>query len=88
MNIEIEKKLLMKRILEINSEELISKLNSIINDEKGYNSLGFQTKDIDFWDTTPDEIKLEVEKAIEEIENGQFVAHEDVMKNYAKWLKK
>lgn len=86
MNIEIEKKLLMKRILEINSEELISKLNSIINDEKGYNR--FQAKDIDFWDMTPEEIKLEVEKAIEEIENGQFVAHEDVMKNYAKWLKK
>ena len=45
-------------------------------------------RDIDFWDSTPDEIKLEVEKAIEEIENGQFVAHEDVMKNYTKWLKK
>jgi hypothetical protein len=45
-------------------------------------------RDIDFWDTTPDEIKLEVKKAIEEIENGQFVANEDVMKNYVKWLKK
>ena len=62
-----------------------------------YNNPGFkplficpvlQLRDIDFWDTTPDEIKLEVEKAIEEIENGQFEAHEDVMKNYAKWLKK
>jgi predicted transcriptional regulator len=45
-------------------------------------------RDIDFWDTNPDEIKLEVKKAIEEIENGQFVANEDVMKNYVKWLKK
>jgi hypothetical protein len=47
-----------------------------------------QLRNFDFWDTTPDEIKLEVEKAIEEIESGQYVAHEDVMKNYAKWLKK
>ncbi len=62
-----------------------------------YNKLDFkptficpkhQLLNIDFWDTTPDEIKLEVEKAIEEIESGQYVAHEDVMKNYAKWLKK
>ncbi len=79
MNIELEKSWLLKKIAEINSENLISKLKAVIKEE---------TEEVDFWDELPDDIKAEAEVAITEIQEGKFTPHEEVMKQYEKWLKK
>lgn len=79
MNLELEKNWLLKKIAAINNEGLILKLKAIINEDAG---------DTDFWDELPDDLKNEVEVAIAEIEEGRFSSHNEVMKQYEKWLKK
>jgi len=79
MNIEFEKNWLLEKIAGIKSEKLISRLKAVIKEE---------TETVDFWDELHDEIKVEVELAITEIQEGKFTPHEEVMKGYEKWLKK
>lgn len=79
MNIELEKSWLVEKIGQINSEKLIAKLKTIILEEK---------ESVDFWDELHDDIKLDVEVALKEINEGKFINHEEVMKNYQPWLKK
>ena len=79
MNLELEKNWLLKKIAEINNEGLILKLKAIINEDAG---------DTDFWDELPDDLKNEVEVATAEIEEGKFLSHNEIMKQYEKWLKK
>jgi predicted transcriptional regulator len=40
----------------------------------------------DFWDELPEALKNEIEKGLEEIEAGEEISHEKVMKKYEKWL--
>ena len=40
----------------------------------------------DFWDELPEKVKSDIDEAIKQADNGQLVAHEDVMKKYAKYL--
>lgn len=40
----------------------------------------------DFWDQLPDFQKQSIEKGLAQVEQGNTIAHEDVMKKYEKWL--
>ncbi|MCF8426562.1 MAG: hypothetical protein K9I36_07505 [Bacteroidia bacterium] len=79
MNIELEKTWLLEKIAGINSEKLISRLKAVIKEE---------TDTVDFWDELHDDIKAEVKVALTEIQEGKYTPHEEVMKDYEKWLKK
>lgn len=48
----------------------------------------FAEDEVDIWDEMPDEIKAEVDKGLKELDAGKGIAHDKVMKKYAKWLKK
>lgn len=45
-------------------------------------------EDTDWWDTMPDEVKADIDKAIREADEGKLIPHEEVMKFLQKWLVK
>ncbi|MBE0638121.1 MAG: hypothetical protein IH598_06365 [Bacteroidales bacterium] len=42
----------------------------------------------DFWDQLPEFQKKSIEKGLSQVEQGNTIAHEEVMKKYEKWLTK
>ncbi len=71
MNIELEKSKLMKLLEETNDESIIASIKKI-----------FSTKKKDFWDELTDEQKFEIEESDKEIDRGEFVLYEDLLKKY------
>ncbi len=71
MNIELEKSELMKLLAETNDESIIASIKKI-----------FSTKKKDWWDDLTEEQKFEIEEGDRQIERGEFVLYEDLMKKY------
>lgn len=40
---------------------------------------------VDWWNDLSDEEKAEIEEGLKQIENGEVVSHESVMKQFEKW---
>ncbi|MFZ5551903.1 MAG: hypothetical protein ACOZCO_02215 [Bacteroidota bacterium] len=78
MDIKAEKIKLVHYIMSLNSASAISNFKKFIRK---------QEQD-DLWEELPDEIKADVEESIRQLENGEGIPHEKVMKRYEKWLKK
>ena len=47
-----------------------------------------EQEEMDLWDELPDEVKASVLISREQIKNGRYKTHDEVMKKYRKWLKK
>ncbi len=45
-------------------------------------------KEYDWWTDLPKEIQEEIDLSVQESKEGKTIPHEEVMKKYAKWLKK
>lgn len=71
MNIQLEKLELIKMLLETNDETIIASLKKI-----------FKTEKKDFWDELTPEQKEEIEESDKQIERGEFILYEDLMKKY------
>ena len=71
MNIELEKSKLMKLLEETNDESIIASMLKL-----------FSTKKKDFWDELTEEQQNEINKGIEDFENGRFYSYDEVMKNH------
>ena len=71
MNIELEKSELMKLLSETNDESIIASIKKI-----------FTTQKKDFWDELSEEQKFDIEEGDRQIERGEFVLYEDLMKKY------
>ena len=71
MNIELEKSELMKLLAETNDESVLASIKKI-----------FTTKKKDFWDELTEEQKFEIEEGDRQIERGEFILYEDLMKKY------
>lgn len=41
-----------------------------------------------WWDSLPDEVRADVEAALDESEKGEVTSHEEIQKRYRKWLAK
>ena len=42
-------------------------------------------ENVDWWNDLSDEEKAEIEEGLKQIENGEVVSHESVMKQFEKW---
>ena len=42
-------------------------------------------ENVDWWNDLNDEEKAEIEEGLKQIENGEVVSHESVMKQFEKW---
>lgn len=71
MNIQLEKSELMKLLAETNDESIITSIKKIFTAEKK-----------DFWDELSEEQKFEIEEGERQIERGEFILYEDLMKKY------
>jgi single-stranded DNA-specific DHH superfamily exonuclease len=71
MNIELEKSKLVKLLEETNDESIIASMLKLFNAKKK-----------DFWDELTEEQKFEIEESDREIDRGEFVLYEDLMKKY------
>jgi predicted transcriptional regulator len=70
MNIQAEKIEIMKMILETNNPKIIKSVKNIFR----------KSKETDFWETISQVQKDDILQGIEEIENGEVVDYEDLMK--------
>ena len=71
MNIELEKSKLMKLLEETNDESIIASMLKL-----------FSAKKKDFWDELTEEQKFEIEESDRQIDKGEFVLYEDLMKKF------
>lgn len=69
MDIKASKIELVKLILNIENNEFIKKVTDFINSEKA-----------DFWNELTAEQKAEIEKGLEELNNGEKSSYKDVLK--------
>lgn len=72
MNIQAEKLEIMKLILETENPLILKSIKKIFA----------KSSPVDFWTTLPQEQKNEIMLAIKEIENGDIVDYEDIIKNH------
>lgn len=71
MDIQFEKSELMKKLAETNDMSIIEAIKNILKSEKK-----------DFWNELTQEQKDEIEEGDRQIERGEFVLFEDLMKKY------
>jgi predicted transcriptional regulator len=71
MDIQFEKSQLMKKLEETNDMSIIEAIKNIFKSEKK-----------DFWEELTQEQKDEIEEGERQIERGEFVLYEDLMKKY------
>ncbi|KQB38137.1 hypothetical protein B6A10_03435 [Flavobacterium sp. L1I52] len=71
MDIQLEKLELIKLLAETNDESIIRSIKSIFN-----------KKQKDFWNDLTEEQKFEIEEGERQIEHGEFILFEDLIKKY------
>jgi hypothetical protein len=74
MNMQAEKLQLMKLILETENPKIL----------KSIKNLFFQEDKVDFWNSLTDEQKEEIDLGISEIENGESLDYETVVRKHRK----
>jgi hypothetical protein len=72
MNIQAEKLELVRLILDTDNPGILASIKRIFS----------KSKDMDFWDSLPQEQKEEIMKGITEIENSEIVIYEDFIKKH------
>jgi len=45
-------------------------------------------KEYDWWNELPEEVQQEIDLSAQEAKQGKAIPHEQIMKKYAKWLRK
>ena len=71
MDIQLEKKALIKKIEETNDSSIIDAIKRIFTSEKK-----------DWWEELTDEQRFEIEESDREIDRGEYVNFEDFIKKY------
>ncbi len=71
MDIQLEKQELIRKLLETNDESIIAAVKNI-----------FKTEKKDWWEELSQEQKEEIEEGDRQIDNGEFVLYEDLMKKF------
>ncbi len=75
MNIEAEKIVLVKRLLDTDDEGVINQLKEV-----------FERSEKDFWNDLPEHVKQGIEQSKRQAEAGLFTPHDEVMKKYTDYL--
>lgn len=77
MNIQAQKVELVKMIVNTNDKSILDTIKKIFIGQKA-----------DLWDELDDQVKADVEEAIRQLDRGEGIPHEKVMKKHKKWLQK
>ena len=79
MDIQAEKNLLIKSLEQINDASLLKAIHSLIDYAN--------QKDEEFLGESIEKYNTELSKAEAEVREGNFIAHEEAIKNLGKWRK-
>ena len=71
MNIQAEKIELIQILLQTNSEDIIKKVKTLLKKEQK-----------DWWDETSEAERRSIEKGLAQLDRGEGIPHEKVMKKY------
>jgi predicted transcriptional regulator len=69
---------LAQKLLQSTDRKLIKKLQAILEEYEGD----------EWWDALPEEVKKSIKVSEEQFAKGEYIAHDEVMKKYQKWVKK
>ncbi len=72
MNIQTEKLEIMRMILETNNPSILESIKNIFSKESS----------VDFWTTLPLDQKDEILEGLEQIEKGESINYDELMKKY------
>jgi predicted transcriptional regulator len=75
MDIQVEKLKLIKWLAGLNDLTLIHQLVALK-----------QANETDWWNEMDEKEKAEIELGLKQADQGEVVSHEDVMRQYGKWL--
>ena len=75
MNIEAEKIVFVKRLLDTDDEVVLNQLKEV-----------FERNEKDFWNDLPEHVKQGIERSKRQTEAGLFTPHDEVMKKYIGYL--
>lgn len=75
MNIQAEKIELIRMLLETENEKIIQKIKAI-----------FQKNTKDWWDEISEEERSAIQEGISQLDKGEGIPHNEVIKKYKKWL--
>ena len=78
MDIRAEKLSIIQRLLQVNDESLIQAIQGMLD----YALKNKNYPETDFWEGLSSEQKEKVEEAIREINAGEGIAHEEVMRGF------
>ena len=77
MNIQAQKIELATLVLNTSDKSILKTIREL-----------FSGKSVDLWDELDEEIQADVNEAIQQLDRGEGIPHEKVMKKYKKWLSK
>ncbi len=73
MDIQAAKIELIHWLTELQNPEILKQINAI-------------KESTDWWDEISKEERAEIEKGLEQADNGEVIPHDEVMAKYKKWL--
>ena len=81
MDLQAERDWIASEIMKVRDPELIIAFKSMLK---------YSAKHIekDWWDEISEEERKEIQQGIKDIESGNFVSHQEAMKNARKWHQK
>ncbi|MGN6341690.1 MAG: hypothetical protein ACTHML_12040 [Ginsengibacter sp.] len=69
----------VKKYIDRADEKVLKMVHAMLEVDAGEN---------DWWDEIPDSIKKEINEAVEDLDNGKGISHEDVKKMHPQWFLK
>ena len=75
MDLQNEKIILAKRLLETDDEAVLLQIKEV-----------FDNNEKDFWNDLPEHVKAGIERGRKQAAEGKLTPHDEVMKKYAKYL--
>ena len=75
MDLQNEKIILAKRLLETDDEAVLLQIKEV-----------FDNNEKDFWNDLPEHVKEGIERGRKQAAEGKLTPHDEVMKKYAKYL--
>ncbi len=79
MSLQTDIKWIQSEISQVTDPELINVFKSILK----YRN---KQENVDWWDTINGEEKEEIETGIKQADKGDFISHEEIKKDFNKWL--
>ena len=77
----------VKKYIDLADERMLKAIHAMLETDLEEEISDKEISD-DWWDEMSDEERASVEEGIKQLENGEGIPHEEVMKKYSKWLTK